>query len=88
MRDVHRPRRYVSMRRARPWVILGSWVQDSATVVSNVMILALRARMMGLGSFNGVSMKRLGWRERERECRIVERMARCRVRRMRVLRDW
>lgn len=56
--------------------------------MSNLTRVEFRARMMGEGSLRGVSMKRLGWREVERACRMVPRMVKWRVRRMRVLRDW
>jgi len=56
--------------------------------VSKLTMLEFRARMVGEGSLRGVSMKRLGWIDTASEWSTVPRMARCSVRRTRVLRDW
>jgi hypothetical protein len=58
------------------------------TSVSNRTRLEFNFRIIGAGSLSGVSMKRLDCKDVEREYSMVLRMARWRVRNMRVLRDW
>lgn len=85
-RVVKRERAYVSISAARP-VVMCAYVGAGIyceTYVSNDTRLALSPKMTGSGSLMGASMKRFGWTEMLRECKIVERMARWRVRRARV----